>query len=324
MKIVFHGGNAANFRQGFEALLKDRHEIVDLPDALDRPGDVAAFETADVIVGVKLAATHPKPLAMKLYQAPAAGTDAIDLGRLPQGATLCNAFGHEDAIAEYVMTALLMRHVPLPRADARLRKGHWDYYAGSPGALRTELGGSSIGLLGFGHIGKAIAVRAKAFGMRVTVCNRSPVATSSLVDESFGLGQLEAFMGSADAIVVSLPLMEPTRGIVGATALAAMRRQGVIVNVGRGPVIDEQALYDALAGNRIGGAIIDTWYRYPSADKPVTPPGDLPFETLPNVVMTPHMSGWTDGTVRRRQQTIADNVTRLLRGEAFINVVHRA
>ena len=324
MKIVFHGGNAANFRQGFEALLQDRHEILDLSDALDRPGEAAAFEAADVIVGVRLAASQPKPLAVKLYQAPAAGTDAIDLSRFPAGATLCNAFGHEDAIAEFVMTALLLRHVPLPRADQRLREGHWDYWAGSPGALRTELGGGSIGLLGFGHIGKAIAVRAKAFGMRVTVCNRSPVAPSPLVDESYGLDRLDAFMGSADAIVVSLPLMEPTRGIVGPAALAAMRPGGVIVNVGRGPVIDEKALYEALAGDRIGGAIIDTWYRYPTPEKPVVAPGDLPFETLPNVVMTPHMSGWTDGTVRRRQATIAENVARLLKGEALVNVVHRA
>ncbi len=324
MRIVFHGGNAATFRKGFEALLEGRHEILALSDALDGQGEAAAFETADVIVGVRLAASHPKPLALKLYQAPAAGTDAIDLGRLPAGATLCNAFGHEDAIAEYVMTALLLRHVPLPRADARLREGHWDFWAGNPGALRTELGGGSIGLLGFGHIGKAIAVRAKAFGMRVTVCNRSPVAPSPLVDESFGLDRLDAFMASADAIVVSLPLTEATRGIVGAAALAAMRPHAIIVNVGRGPVIDEKALYEALSGDRIGGAIIDTWYRYPSADKPVTTPGEWPFETLANIVMTPHMSGWTHGTVRRRQETIAGNVARLLRGEALINVVHRA
>ena len=176
MKIAFHGTNAGNFRQGFEALLSDSHEIVDLSDALDKPGEAEHFQSADVIVGIRLTAAEPKPLALRLYQAPAAGTDAIELTCLPKGATLCNAFGHEDAIAEYVMTTLLLRHVPIPRADARLREGHWDYWAGSPGALRTELGGSSIGLLGFGHIGKAIAVRAKAFGMRVTVCNRSPVA----------------------------------------------------------------------------------------------------------------------------------------------------
>lgn len=321
MKILFHGGNAANFRAGFEALLSEPHQVIDVSDALDQPGERQHFETADVIVGIRLGAAEPVPAALKLYHAPAAGTDAIDTSRLPAGAALCNCFGHEDAIAEYVMTALLLRHVPIPDADARLRQGDWAYWAGRAGALRTELGSQTIGLLGFGHIGKAIAARAKAFGMRVNVANRSAVSPSPLVDQSFSLDQLDAFMGSADAIVVSLPLTTATTGIVGAKALAAMKPDGVIINVGRGPVIDEKALYDALAQIQIGGAIIDTWYTYPTADTPVTLPGSSPFETLPNLVMTPHMSGWTNGTVRRRQETIAENIRRLVQGEALANVV---
>ena len=321
MKIVFHGGNAANFREGFEAILGEAHEIVDVSDALDRPGERAHFESAEVIVGIRLGTGEPVPRALRLYHAPAAGTDAIDAERLPTGAVLCNCFGHEHAIAEYVMTALLQRHVPVADADARLRKGEWTYWAGRPGALRTELGSQTIGLLGFGHIGKAIAVRAKAFGMKVVVANRSVVPTSDLVDESYRLDQLPAFMGAADAVVVSLPLLEATRGIVDAKAFAAMRAGAVILNVGRGPVIEEQALFDVLSEGRIGGAIIDTWYTYPSADKLETAPGTLPFATLPNLVMTPHMSGWTGGTVRRRQQTIAENIRRLARGQALINTV---
>jgi phosphoglycerate dehydrogenase-like enzyme len=86
-------------------------------------------------------------------------------------------------------------------------------------------------------------------------------------------------------------------------------------------VLEEQALYDALAQGRIGGAIIDTWYTYPSGDAPVTHPSRLPFHTLQNVVMTPHMSGWTEGMIRRRQHTIADNVNRLVRGEPLVNLL---
>ena len=319
MKIVFHGGNAANFRAGFETLLDGPHDIRTLPDLIVTAEDRASFEAAEVIIGVKLTPDDPRPRALRLYHAPAAGTDAIDRACLPEGAALCNAFGHEQAIAEYVMTALLMRHVPLAQADARLRAGHWDYWAGRPGALRSELGSQSIGLLGFGHIGKAIAQRAKAFGMGVSVCNRSVVPVGGTVDASFGLDALEAFMASADHIVVSLPFMAETKGIVGARELAAMRPSATIVNVGRGPVIDEQALYDALSLKRIGGAIIDTWYVYPTGDAPQTLPARLPFHTLSNLVMTPHMSGWTEGTVRRRQQTIADNIGRLARGEALVN-----
>ncbi len=321
MRIIFHGGNSANFRDGFEKVLGETHDIHVLPDAIDGDADRALFAAAEVIVGVRLTASDPHPASLKLYHAPAAGTDAIDRACLPPGAALCNAFGHERAIAEYVMAALLMRHVPIAKADERLREGHWDYWAGRPGALRTELGSLTIGLLGYGHIGKEIAKRAKAFGMRVVVCNRSPVAVDGTVEEVFGLGALEAFMGSADAIVVSLPLTDQTRGVIGAAALAAIRQEGWIINVGRGPVIDEKALFAALAGKRIGGAVIDTWYQYPAADRPVIPPSGLPFASLPNVVMTPHMSGWTNGTVRRRQETIAENIRRLGRGEALLNVV---
>jgi phosphoglycerate dehydrogenase-like enzyme len=129
-------------------------------------------------------------------------------------------------------------------------------------------------------------------------------------------------MGSADTIVNTLPLTAETRGLVGATALAAMRADAVIVNVGRGPVIDEAALYEALKSGRIGGAIIDTWYCYPTAEEPEPLPGRFPFHELDNVVMTPHMSGWTHGTVRRRQGTMADNVNRLARGKGLRNVVY--
>lgn len=272
-----------------------------------------------MIIGNKLSAAEPLPAAVRLYHAPAAGTDAIEASRLPAGAALCNCFGHENAIAEYVMAALLLRHVPIPRADGRLREGHWDFWAGRPGALRTELGATSIGLLGYGHIGKAIGRVAKAFGTRITVANRSPVAPDGIVDESFTLDRLADFMSSADAIVVSLPLVDETRGIVDGKALAAMRPAGVIVNVGRGPVIAENALFDALSARRIGGAVIDTWYSYPAAGAGQALPSQLPFHTLDNVVMTPHMSGWTNGTVRRRQETIADNIGRMMRGEPLLN-----
>lgn len=319
MKIVFHGQNARMFRPGFDALLSGSHEIREVGDAVDQPGECDAFTDADVLIGVRFTAALPRPERLRLYHAPAAGTDAIDTAALPDGVALCNCFGHENAIAEYVLAALLARHVPLADADARLRRGDWRYWSGSPHGPRTELGGTTVGLLGFGHIGRTIAERARAFGMGVTVANRSPVPTSGLVDRSFTFDALEAFMGSADAIVVSLPLVPETTGIVDARLLAAMRPDAVILNVGRGPVIDEAALYAALKERHIGGAVIDTWYVYPGAGRPTPHPSGLPFHELDNIVMTPHMSGWTAGTIRRRQETMAGNINRLMAGEALVN-----
>jgi phosphoglycerate dehydrogenase-like enzyme len=321
MRIVLHGRNASTFAPGFAEMIGPRHEVMRLSDALSGAGETQTFSTSDVIIGSWLNASMPKLTRLRLFQVPGAGVEGIDRNLLPDGAKLCNCFGHESAIAEYVMAALLARHVPLAAADRDLRQGRWTYWAGDPQALHTELGATTIGLLGYGHIGRAIAARAKAFDMSVTVANRSPVAASGAVDRTFPLTELKDFMGSADAIVVSLPLTQETRGIVGREALASMRPHAVIINVGRGAVIDENALYDALKDNRIGGAVIDTWYVYPSGANPKPLPSQLPFPELNNVVMTPHMSGWSAGTIRRRQRTMADNILRLDRGEPLLNLV---
>ena len=320
LKIVFHGQNAANFRQGFEALIAPGHQVLDLSDALNLPGEREHFETADVVVGVQLNEHMPQPLNARLFHAPSAGTDAINTTLLPAQCTLANCFGHENAIAEYVIAALLMRHVPLAQADQDLRQQRWTFFAGRPGALRTELGEQTLGLVGFGHIAQTVAQRAKALGMQVHVANRSPVA-HPLVDRSWALDALNDFMGTCDAVVVSLPLTDNTQGLVGASAIAAMRPDAVLLNVGRGAVIDEKALYEALRHRRIGGAVIDTWYQYPTPTQTECAPSQFDFASLDNVLMTPHMSGWTSGTVRRRQATLADNIGRLSRGETLINVL---
>jgi phosphoglycerate dehydrogenase-like enzyme len=323
MLIVFHGENASSFSPGFAGLLDVDAEIAVLPDELSSETDRRTYAAADVIVGTKYGGTLPTPAKLSLFHVPGAGYDAVDLDALPASADVCNCFGHEQAIAEYVMAALLARHVPLADADSRLRRGDWRYWAGAAERVHDELAGKTVGLLGFGHIGKAIATRAKAFEMTVHVANRSPVAASPLLDRPFPLSDLGGFWGSADFIVVSVPLTDGTAGIVGADAFKAMKPSAVVFNVGRGPTIDETALYEALTAGRIAGAVIDTWYQYPKPGENGVLPSRLPFHELPNVVMTPHMSGWTHGTIRRRQKTIADNILRGIRGEPLVNVVRQ-
>jgi phosphoglycerate dehydrogenase-like enzyme len=324
MQIVFHGANAASFSDGFSELLGADAAIAILPDELSSESDRAIYAAAHVIVGVAFNSQMPKPEGLRLFHVPGAGFDAVELNELPNTAAVCNCFGHEQAIAEYVMTALLMRQIPIAEADRDLRQGRWTYWAGAPERVHGELAGKTVGLLGYGHIGKAIATRAKAFEMSVIVANRSAVAASGLVDQAYSLEELPAFFSAADAYVISLPLTPETTGLVGREAFAAMRSDAVIINVGRGPTVDEQALFDALEQHGIGGAIIDTWYRYPSGEAQVTSPGRLPFERLQNVVMTPHMSGWTKGTIRRRQGVIVENIRRRMAGLACINVIRAA
>lgn len=323
MNIVFHGENAASFTKDFADLVGPAHAVAVLPDRLERDEDRAAYAAADVIVGVGFHAGLPQPTALKLFHVPGAGYDAVDLGLLPASVTVCNCFGHEQAISEYVMSAILARHVPLQDADQQLRQGHWAYWAGAANRTHDEMSGKTIGLIGYGHIGKAIAKRAKAFEMRVHVANRTPVPLEQPVDRVFGLDQLEAFYPTVDYIVMSLPLTADTKGLVDQKAFASMKRSAVVINVGRGATIDEQALYDALRHHTIAGAVIDTWYQYPAHIDERKQPGSLAFNALEHLVMTPHMSGWTDGTIRRRQNTIAQNIIHITKGEPCINVVRQ-
>jgi len=301
-------------------LLAQSHQLISLSQNLATSEEVKHFQTADVVVGVTLNSSMPVPLNARLMQAPAAGTDGIIRECLPVTCQLANCFGHENAIAEYVMAALLTRHVPLQSADAALRQGEWKFFAGRPGALRTELGSQTIGLVGYGHIAKTLAMRAKAFGMKVMVANRSAVQ-SSQVDHYFSLDHLKDFLTACDVVVVTLPLTEQTRSLINANEIAAMKAGAVLVNVGRGLVVDEESLFNALQNKRIGGAIIDTWYQYPNSNSANCNPSKFDFASLGNVLMTPHMSGWTEGTVQRRKQTIADNINRLHQGQQLINVL---
>jgi len=324
MRIVFHGENAASFSDDFGRLVGEAARISVLPDVLSDPAHLQTYVDADVIVGARFSRELPRPRQLRLFHVPGAGYDAVDVAAIPDSAVVCNCFGHEQSIAEYVMAALLERHVPLGDADRHLRQGQWTYASGSPSRLHDELAGKTIGLLGFGHIGKAIAARAKAFEMKVHVANRSPVTASPLVDRSYALNELDPFWRAADFFVVSVPSNAETAGIVNAASFAAMRESAVIMNVGRGPTIDERSLYEALESRRIAGAVIDTWYSYPSPAQPSVLPSKFPFHELLNVVMTPHMSGWTTGTIHRRRETIADNIIRRAAGRPCVNVVRPA
>lgn len=327
MRITFHGEFVAAFRHGFDALLAPDDEILLLPDVLTSAADREAYARSEVIVGNRFAADYPRPDHLRLFHVPGAGFDGIDLAAVPAAAVVCNCFGHEQAIAEYVFATLLRQAVPIEAADAGLRQGDWAYWAGGPDAAcntHGELAGKTIGLVGYGHIGRAIAQRAQAFEMPVLVANRSPVKVAPPVGQGFPLPPPVTFWQAADIVVVSLPLTPETRGLVGAAAFAALRPSAVVINVGRGPVIDEVALFQALQTKRIAGAVIDTWYRYPKPSEAGVRPATLPFHRLANVVMTPHMSGWTQGTIRRRQAAIAANISCCREGRPCTNVVRPA
>jgi phosphoglycerate dehydrogenase-like enzyme len=211
----------------------------------------------------------------------------------------------------------------IARLDARLREGVWEApeAVGAPAPPPwPELAGKVLGILGYGHIGRALAPRARAFGMDVHAIRRDP-ARSPVADgiRVAGPEALDEVLRAADYLALTLPLSPATRGLVGARELGLMKRSAFLVNVGRGEVVDEAALYHALAGGAIAGAALDVWYRYPSGPGP-TRPAVHPFHELPNVLMTPHVSGWTEGMLAARSRLIAENAARLARGETLLNL----
>jgi phosphoglycerate dehydrogenase-like enzyme len=132
---------------------------------------------------------------------------------------------------------------------------------------------------------------------------------------------LPALLHESDFVVLALPLEPSTAGVIGTQQLAKMKPGAVIINVARGALIDERALFEACRDKRIGGAVIDTWFKYPAHGDAVAEPSNLPFRELENVIMTAHASGWTEGLRPRRCKMIAGNLDRLARGEPLINVV---
>jgi phosphoglycerate dehydrogenase-like enzyme len=277
----------------------------------------------DVYVGSRFTASMADTAEkLRLIHVAGAGTDKVDIDALAPDMLVANTFHHEQSIAEYVVAAAVMLRRDFLAQDRSLRRNIWATAAYDDAIPQpATLSGAHVGFVGFGHIGRRAWQLFKAFG-----CTGAAVTGSGRVPDC-GLtwagdtGEVDRLMGECDVAVVSAPLNEHTEGMIGATQLRALGSDGVLVNVGRGPLVAEQALYDALAGGVIRAAAIDVWYRYPLGDD-VSAPSDLPFAELGNVLMTPHSSGVTSDTFAGRADDIAANIGRLARGEPLRNVVH--
>ncbi|MCA1188825.1 MULTISPECIES: 2-hydroxyacid dehydrogenase [unclassified Saccharopolyspora] len=294
------------------------------PDRQDDAALRAAIADADVYVSGDL----PAELAahgtrLKLVHAAGAGTDGIATGALPAGTVVANTFHHEKSIAEHVVAATTVVRRQLRVQDAALREGRWAtpvYDQRAP--WLDSLTGATVGFVGFGHIGQLTWRRFQAFeAAGVAVTRRGDVdAAAGGLEWAATIDRLDALLEAADVVVLSVPLTAETTGLIGAAELARMREHAVLVNVGRGPVVEERALYEALRDGVIGGAAIDVWYDYPAPGE-VKHPSALPFHELGNVLMTPHSSGLTRQTFAGRARDVVANIGRLAAGEPLRNVV---
>ena len=293
---------------------------IEIADSEDYDSFSEALSRADAVVSMDWPASMPPSPRLKLLQLPGAGIDEIDLDSVPAQATVCNVFEHETGISEYVLATMLQWVIPIPQLEAALRAGEW---RGShmSGPKHQELFGQTLGIIGYGRIGREVAKRASAFGMRLLACNRTASAADGVVEIVQPMDKLADVLSQSDFVLLTMPLTQETCGIISSSQLAAMKSTAVIINVARGPLIDERSLYNACRDRMIGGAIIDTWYRYPSTNMEPCAPSRYPFHELDNVIMTPHASAWTEQLMPRRNHVIARNLDRLARKEKLLNVV---
>ena len=283
----------------------------------------ALAAAADVIIGGAIPVSPwPEAPKLKLFQIPWTGHEWTSPGRMPKGVAVCNVYEHETSIAEYVLLAMLEWRIGLRHMDAAFRARGWDGRAVASGPVHGEVRGATLGIIGYGHIGHEVAVRARAFGMEVVGIRRAQPPFPPELAWLATLERLDELLGVSDFVLVACDLNAETRGLIDAGRLARMKPTGVIINVARGGIIDQAALYAALKERRIGGAVIDVWYNYNQPGKPDVWPSDFPFQELDNVICSAHECGWTQEQVERRWDFVAENLGRVARGEAPENLLY--
>lgn len=319
LRVAFAGTFAASLEPRVRAHLPVPCDVL----LADETAIVGKLGEVDVLV--TLAFTREMAAAarrLRLVQVPGAGLDRIDRAAVPPGAWLANAYGHEVGIAEYVMGVMLAWTRELGRLDRALQAGTWlsQWAVGTPAPpVWPELAGKTLAIVGYGRIGQCLARRARAFDMTIVATRRDVSKPDGLV-ELHGPDRLHDVLARADYVAITASLSAETRGLIGPRELSEMKRTAVLINVARAEIADEEALYRALAGRAIAGAALDVWYRYPTAAG-TTVPANHPFHELPNVLMTPHISGWTEGMLEARATLIAGNIARVARGEPPLNLI---
>ncbi len=322
MKALFLGKVAADTAEGIKAQLPASLEVEILDDPIDRDRLAAAAAEADILVSNHWRRDYGSAPKVRLVQSVATGVDLFDLDVLPAGVTVCNAFGHETAIAEYVVMTMLALHHRLFEISCEFRdRGSWRTSWVEGGPPHGEVRGSTLGIVGYGRVGREVARRAAPFGCRILAANRTPRVAEDGVERVYPLVELDQLLPECDTLALCTALVPETTGLIDARRLSLMKPGAILINISRGQVIDEDALYAALRDRKIAGAAIDVWWQYPNATDPNRRGSRYPFHELPNVIVTPHNSGWTTGMVRRRWDEVADNLNRFVHGQPLINIV---
>lgn len=251
--------------------------------------------------------------ALRWVHSTAAGVDGwLAPGRLPAGVVLTSAAGNGAIpLAEHALMLLLMLSRDMPRWSRAQGEHRWER------RTHGELVGARLGIIGYGGSGKDLAAKALACHMEVQALRRRGVeADDGPVRILHGDAGLEQLLRTSDHVVVTTPLTQATRGLIGARQIALMPQGATLSVISRGGIVEEDALVAALESGHLGGAGIDA-----HADEPL--PASSALWDAPNAIITPHNAATTEGTARRGRQIMLENLRRWAAGEELMNVVDR-
>ena len=218
------------------------------------------------------------------------------------------------SLGEFALAAMLYFAKDLRRMIRNQLAGRWEQFD------VTMLSGQTLGIVGYGSIGHAVAARAHALEMRVLALRRRlprGCAEDPLIDQTYAPVQRLEMLPRCDYVVVTLPLTEQTRGFIGEAELRAMKENAVLINLGRGPTIDEYAMIRALSENRLRGAALDVF------DQEPLPPGH-PFYAMENVLLSPHCADHTPDWLENAMRFFLQQIEKFERGEPLANIVEKA
>ena len=302
----------------FKHLLGDGWETFGYATQDDVPDDVAAdadfIISALALVDATLIKRCPN---VRLIQTPSHGFDHIVLADAAAAnipvATIAGSGAEAHTVAEWAILVAGAASRRLVDGHDMLRRGEF----GNVTLMQSgvfELAGKTIGIVGLGRIGREVAKRARAFDMRLLY--HDPFRPGADVEQQLGVGyrDLDDLLRESDVVTIHVPSSSQTRALIGARELGLMKHEAILVNTARGPVIDHDALVDALRSKRIRAAALDVF-------DPEPPPPDDPLLSLDNVVLSPHMAGVTAESLLRILIAAAENCNRVARGEEPLDVV---
>lgn len=287
-------------------------------ESFDRIMDEIA--DTDVFIGISL---RPEQFTaakkLKWIHSPAAAVHQLMFPELVRSdVVVTNSTSvHGPVVAEHAIAVLLALAKRLPRAMQYQRQKKWaQAILWEERPRPREVARSTVLVLGMGGIGTEFTVRAKALGMKVLAVRESPSKGAGAADAVFPLAQLDQVLPQADYILLCAPVTPATQGVINTERLGKMKKDAYLINVSRGPLIDEPALIAALRENRIGGAALDVF-----TEEPLPP--DSTFWELENVLITPHTAAVTERLWERHYDLIVENLKRFMAGKKLLNEVDK-